>query len=190
MSRIKPVGHKERTSVVCSTQMFKRWSPGCCKNRLVIVKTWSNIYYITLYLDAILAAVQPRRLGGLTRCEMCMVNVLCCSQTGVHHILRQSAKIKWIRVEAYLQVLRTFFKIAFVSGWSKAPAMFKRVTFRSDLFSTVTVNVFFSPFTTSSCKADESGDRYNTKWLTVEGIRFWKFGSGNDFRTILSRLPC
>ena len=43
----------------------------------------------------------------------------------------------------------TFFRTAFVSGWSKAPATFKRVTFRSDLFSTVTVNVFFSPFTTS-----------------------------------------
>lgn len=44
----------------------------------------------------------------------------------------------------------TFLITAPVSGRLKDPAIFRRVMLRSDLFSTVNVIVFFSPFTTSA----------------------------------------
>ena len=44
----------------------------------------------------------------------------------------------------------TFLITTPVSGWLKYPAIFRRVMLRSDLFSTVNVIVFFSPFTTSA----------------------------------------
>ena len=44
----------------------------------------------------------------------------------------------------------TFLITTSVSGRLKDPAIFRRVMLRSDLFSTVNVNVFFSPFTTST----------------------------------------
>jgi hypothetical protein len=93
--------------------------------------------------------VLSRGLGELTRCKMYMALPLSCSQEEVHYILKLSTKEKVNEIRTYMQVTRTFFRRAFVSGWSKAPAMFKRVTFRSDLFSKVSFNVFFSPFTTS-----------------------------------------
>ena len=129
--------------------MFKRWSPGYCKNGLVNLR---NAVQNTCHPESRMR-VERRSdhedFEELTRCEMCMAIVSSYSQEEVHRISCSSTKKKINKSRGLFMGPSTFFRTAFVSGWSKAPATFKRVTFRSDLFSTVTVNVFFSPFTTS-----------------------------------------
>ena len=69
-------------------------------------------------------------LEELTRYKMCMVIALSYSQEEVHRILSLSTKKRSIRKSGGVFAgPRTFFKRAFVSGWSKAPATFERVTF-------------------------------------------------------------
>ena len=129
--------------------MFKRWSPGYCKNRLLIRRNAVQNRSYPESKTRVQRQFDYEDFEELTRCRMCTAIAFYYSQEGVHRISGSSTKKRSIRIEGLFTDPLTFLRTAFVSGWSKAPATFKRVTFRFDLFSTVTVNVFFSPFTTS-----------------------------------------
>ena len=95
----------EWTSLVYSTQMFKRWSPGYCKIRLVSRKMRSrNGCHLESRMRVERQFDHEDFDEELTRCEMYMTIEFFFSQEEVHRISNSSTKKKSITVEIYSRI--------------------------------------------------------------------------------------